>query len=161
MAKRKGAASQDYEVGYGRPPKATQFAKGASGNPAGRPKGSRTVGATLQDILQQKIAVTENGKSKRLPVFEVMLRRLVNEAMRSDPRAIKLLLSLVDRYGDSAETKVHLADLLAEDQAILALYGPPEGAPGAGAGNSFSIAANVAGSGDAGGGGDEACDNDF
>ena len=161
MAKRKGAASPDYEVGYARPPKATQFAKGASGNPTGRPRGSRTVGSTLQDILQQKIAVTENGKSKRLPVFEVMLRRLVNEAMRSDPRAIKLLLSLVDRYGDSAETKVHLADLLAEDQAILAQYGPPVGASGAGAGYAFSVAKNEVSSADVAGGGDEAGDDDF
>jgi hypothetical protein len=117
-------------------------------------------GATLQDILQQKIAVTENGKSKRLPVFEVMLRRLVDEAMRSDPRVVKLLLSLVDLCADSAETKVHLADLLAEDQAILAQYGAPEGAPGAGVGYSFPVATNGASSADDGGGGGETCDDD-
>ena len=28
----------DYEVGYGRPPSHTQFKKGLSGNPKGRPK---------------------------------------------------------------------------------------------------------------------------
>ena len=28
----------DYEVGYGKPPKNTQFRKGVSGNPRGRPK---------------------------------------------------------------------------------------------------------------------------
>ena len=32
-----------------------------------------------------------------------MLRRLANDAMRSDPNAIKLLLSLIDRYSDSPE----------------------------------------------------------
>ena len=30
----------DYEVGYGKPPKNTQFQKGVSGNPKGRPKKS-------------------------------------------------------------------------------------------------------------------------
>ena len=30
----------DYEVGYGKPPKNTQFRKGVSGNPRGRPKKS-------------------------------------------------------------------------------------------------------------------------
>jgi len=28
----------DYEMGYGKPPKSSRFAKGKSGNPSGRPK---------------------------------------------------------------------------------------------------------------------------
>ena len=103
-------------------PRATQFASGKSGNPRGRPKGSRTVGAILQDILRQKIAVTENGKTRRLAALEVMLRRLVNDAMRSDAKAMKLLLALVDRYAETTEAKVQLGELLAEDQTILAQY---------------------------------------
>lgn len=31
-----------YDVGYGRPPEETRFKKGQSGNPRGRPKGSKT-----------------------------------------------------------------------------------------------------------------------
>jgi hypothetical protein len=116
------ATSGRYKVGYRRPPKATQFAPGQSGNPKGRPKGSRSVGAILRDIIQQKIAVTENGKTRRIPVIEVTFRRLANAAMRSDPRAIKLLLSLVDRYAGSPETALPLEAVLAEDRAILAQY---------------------------------------
>jgi hypothetical protein len=51
-----------------------------------------------------------------------MLRRLANDAMRSDQRAIKLLLSLVDRYAESPETALQLREMLAEDEAILAQY---------------------------------------
>jgi hypothetical protein len=109
-------------VGYGRPPKATQFKKGKSGNPKGRPKGSRTVGAVLQDILQQRISVTENGKTRRLPALEVMLRRLANDAMRNEPTALKLMLSLYDRYGESSEAGIRLDEVLAEDKAILASF---------------------------------------
>ena len=122
MTNRRGFRAADYAVGYGRPPRATQFASGKSGNPRGRPKGSRTVGAILQDILRQKIAVTENGKTRRLAALEVMLRRLVNDAMRSDAKAMKLLLALVDRYAETTEAKVQLGELLAEDQTILAQY---------------------------------------
>jgi Family of unknown function (DUF5681) len=122
MTNRRGSRAVDYPVGYGRPPIATQFAPGKSGNPRGRPKGSQTVGAILQDILRQKIVVTENGKTRRLAALEVMLRRLVNDAMRSDAKAMKLLLALVERYAGTTEAKVQLGDLLAEDQAILAQY---------------------------------------
>ena len=105
MPDQKNSKPSDYVVGFRRPPKATQFAAGKSGNPKGRPKGSRTVGAVLQDIIRQKIAVTENGKTRRIPALEVMLRRLANDAMRSDAKAMKLLLSLVDRYAESPESR--------------------------------------------------------
>jgi hypothetical protein len=122
MRRPKRSKPLSYSVGYRRPPKATQFSKGTSGNPRGRPKGSRTVGALLQDILQQKIAVTENGKTRRLPALEVILRRLANDAMRSEPRALKLLLALYDRYGVSPETDVRLNEILAEDREILSNF---------------------------------------
>ena len=122
MPKRKISKSADYDVGYRRPPKETQFIAGESGNPKGRPKGSRPVGAVLQDIIQQKVSVTEGGKTRRLSALEVMLRRLANDAMRSDQRAIKLLLSLVDRYGESPQTTLQLREMLDEDQEILAQY---------------------------------------
>jgi hypothetical protein len=121
---RKKAVKQHvgYKVGKGRPPLATRWKPGQSGNPKGRPKGSRPVGAVLQDIIQQKVPVTENGKTRRIPALEVILRRLTNDAMRSDPRAIKLLLSLVDRYGESPQTTLQLREMLAEDEEILAQY---------------------------------------
>jgi hypothetical protein len=121
VASRKRKASE-VAVGYGRPPKATQFRKGTSGNPKGRPKGSRPIGAVLHDILGQRISVTENGRTRRLPALEVMLRRLANDAMRSEPIALKLMLSLFDRYGESAETTIKLDEILEDDKAILANF---------------------------------------
>jgi hypothetical protein len=122
VSDRKSAKPADYTVGYRRPPEATQFTTAKSGNPRGRPKGSRPVGAVLQDIMRQKVVVTEGGKTRKLSALEVMLRRLANDAMRSDQRAIKLLLSLVDRYAESAETAIQLREILAEDEEILAQY---------------------------------------
>ena len=129
MSKPKTSVPSDYAVGYGRPPKRTQFPPGKSGNPNGRAKGSRTVGAILKDIVEQKIAVTENGKTRRMPALEVMLRRLVNDAIRGDGKAMKLLLSFVDRYAETAVSKVQLDELLAEDRKILSHYLPEQTRP--------------------------------
>lgn len=122
MSKSKKPRSADYEVGYGRPPKAAQFPAGQSGNPKGRPKGIRPVGAILRDIIQRRVPVTEGDKTRRLSVLEVMLLRLANDAMRSDQRAIKLLLSLAERYAESPEAKAGFEGLLEEDQEILSQY---------------------------------------
>jgi hypothetical protein len=81
MDDKKSSDSSDYVVGYGRPPKSKRFVAGKSGNPKGRPKGSRLVGAILRDIIEQKIAVTENGKTRRMPVLEVTFRRLAHSRL--------------------------------------------------------------------------------
>lgn len=130
--KEKNFPPSEDEVGYCRPPRHTRFQPGQSGNPKGRPKGSRSVGAILQEVMQQKISVTEQGKTRRMPVIEAMLRRLLNEALRGDERAIKLTLSLVERYGGPADAIASLDDILAEDASILARYLPQKanGNPG-------------------------------
>jgi hypothetical protein len=119
MAKRFSLKSSPYRIGYARPPKGTQFQPGKSGNPKGRPKGPKSVGAVLHDILHRRLEVTENGRTRRVPMLEVMLRRLANEAVRTDPRALKLMLSLMDRYAEAPEVAPQLEEMLAEDREIL------------------------------------------
>lgn len=124
MAKSRRKNPTRFVVGYGKPPKATQFKPGQSGNPKGRPKGIRPLGALLTEILQQRIPVTEDGRTRRLPALLVMLRRLANDGMRGDKKAIQFLLTLVDRYGQAADAVPQLQELLEEDAAIIARYLP-------------------------------------
>ncbi len=121
MPKRKKSGAGEY-VGYGHPPRSTQFKSGKSGNPRGRPKGSRGINSILQSALHRKVTVTEGGKQRRLSALEAMLLRLRNDALRGDQRAIKLVLGFFDRYSNTPETDARLQDLLAGDEQILREY---------------------------------------
>ena len=52
----------DYEVGYGKPPKAGRFKPGQSGNPRGRPKGTLNLKTDLQQELAERISVREGDR---------------------------------------------------------------------------------------------------
>src|SRR5215469_15592455 len=54
----------DYEVGYGKPPRHTRFKKGQSGNPRGRPCGSKNLKTLLSEALSEPVIITENGRSQ-------------------------------------------------------------------------------------------------
>jgi hypothetical protein len=84
----------DDQVGYGRPPKTTRFKKGQSGNLRGRPKGSLNVATVLIKTLSEKVVINENGQRKTVTKFEAALKQLVNKALGSDIRALRLLLDL-------------------------------------------------------------------
>jgi hypothetical protein len=88
-------APGDYRVGYCSPPLSSRFRRGASGNPRGRPKGSKSLAAVVAATLGERIAVTENGHRKRITKLEAAVKQLVNRAASGEARAMQLLLALV------------------------------------------------------------------
>jgi hypothetical protein len=122
MSRHKSRNRPDYEVGYGRPPKETRFRPGQSGNPTGARKGRKTIGARLQELMNSKVTVTEQGRSRRISRLDVMLRQLANDAMRGDQRAVKLLMDFLHRYGAEAEGAVRSEEITSEDLEILSDY---------------------------------------
>ena len=85
----------DYEVGYQKPPKATQFAKGHSGNPNGRPKGTKNWAISLHAALSQTVTVLVNGSSKQVSKLEAATTQLANKATQGDLHSIRLLFQLM------------------------------------------------------------------
>jgi Family of unknown function (DUF5681) len=83
----------DYDIGYGKPPRDSQFGKGHSGNPRGRPKGSKNLSTLLDSALNERVIVSENGKRKRISKREAILKQLVNKAASGDPKSIHMLLT--------------------------------------------------------------------
>ena len=69
----------DYEVGYKKPPVHTRFQKGQSGNPRGRPRGSKNLSTLLIEALDKLVVVTENGKRRKIAKRELGIAQLVNK----------------------------------------------------------------------------------
>jgi hypothetical protein len=63
-----------------RPPRKGQFQPGQSGNPVGRPKGSRNIRTYVYELLGAKIPVIEGGKTRNIPRAEAIAIQLVNLA---------------------------------------------------------------------------------
>jgi|SRR5580658_2525257 hypothetical protein len=81
------------DVGYGKPPRNTQFQKGISGNPKGRPKGSKSVAAVLSRVGRQRVKVTVNGRVRHLTKLEASATQLSNKAASGDLKAIREFLA--------------------------------------------------------------------
>ncbi|QDC37746.1 DUF5681 domain-containing protein [Sphingobium fuliginis] len=90
--------ADDYEVGYGKPPAATRFKPGQSGNPNGRkpkPKAETKLKPVLKNVLEEPVKI--GGRS--YTPMEVMVRNLVNKAMKGDDRAIRAVMELEQKLG--------------------------------------------------------------
>jgi Family of unknown function (DUF5681) len=83
----------DYSVGYGKPPLHSRFKAGQSGNPRGRPRGTKNRITILNQTLNERVLVTDNGKRKSITKQEAIFKQLVNKAASGDHRAAQLLLS--------------------------------------------------------------------
>lgn len=118
----------DYEVGYKRPPVATRFQPGRSGNPRGRPRGVKSAAAALQEALATKVTVQINGRPRTVTMQEAMLKGLVNSAVRQQLPAIRTVLELQSRLLDAVDSMPPETDAVTEDEEeimrnVLARHG--------------------------------------
>lgn len=108
-----------YEVGYGRPPRETQFKSGQSGNPKGRKRKPKSVQTQMQAVLSKKVPITEGGKTRRLPIQEVILRNLANKAAKGDLKAAAFVFNLLSSSEHADTDTIDQGSLSPDDQAMF------------------------------------------
>jgi Family of unknown function (DUF5681) len=87
-------SADQHEIGYGKPPKHSQFPKGKSGNPGGRPKAPISI--SIKDMLDGD-QMGKNGEviSKR----EAIVIRMLNDALAGNQKAFGRFLKLLNLSG--------------------------------------------------------------
>ncbi len=83
-----------YAVGYGRPPLETRFHKGQSGNPGGRPRGTKTLAALLAAALSRRSGFP-NPDGSWMTQAEAIFATLVGQAAGPDLKAKRLLFDIL------------------------------------------------------------------
>ena len=92
MVKKKTGEVDDYVVGYGKPPKHTQFKKGQSGNPNGKPTKAKSLQVLIAEEGEKMITISENGVQKTLTKNEVAAKTLYDKAFKGDHKSLLLVM---------------------------------------------------------------------
>ncbi len=97
-------ARPGYKVGYGKPPEATRFRPGQSGNPRGRPQGAKNkrpalheerMKAIILDEAYRTITVRDGDRNVSIPMAQAVIRSLAVNAAKGQHRAQRLFAELV------------------------------------------------------------------
>jgi hypothetical protein len=114
--------TDDDKVGYKHPPMTTQFRRGQSGNPKGRPKGTRNLKTDLVEELYEQIRITAQGDSYKVTKQRALIKALVARALKGDTRAATLILNMRYRLIEPEQDDQPPSDLSPEDARLLQGY---------------------------------------
>ena len=117
--------SDDYEIGYRKPPKQTRFQKGQSGNPFGRPRGSHNVLTDMRDELSGHITTQDGAKISK---GRALVKALYAQALKGNVRAATLLLDKIPVIAELAvneeeDKRAKAATAIREGLMELAMLG--------------------------------------
>jgi hypothetical protein len=113
---RRDSAKGEYDVGYRRPPKKTQFTPGQSGNPKGRPKGAKNEATIWRTIFNRKVAIREGGRTRKVSLLEAMLLKYTERALNGEAKAADFVLN---RFGMTARAAPETEELGQDDRQVI------------------------------------------
>jgi Family of unknown function (DUF5681) len=92
----------DYKVGYRKPPKKTQFQKGVSGNPTGRPKKAPEFHSLFLKESESLMTIIDNGKRRRISKLEAIAKQVHNKAVTGNISALRMYIALYPQVLETA-----------------------------------------------------------
>jgi hypothetical protein len=95
-------------AGFMNPPKHTQFRKGKSGNPCGRPRKPKDLNTVLHQVLNRKVSIRD--EKRKIPIRDALIWKLRVLALQGDKQALSLQRRIIEEAG-LAHTNVHDPEL--------------------------------------------------
>jgi hypothetical protein len=111
-----------YLVGRGKPPVASRFKKGKSGNPGGRPKGSKNLKTLIRQAMIAQISLQEGSRARKVSKIEGVVLRQLQSALKGDDRSAMAVIKMAMQLGllDEADsTSTETNDVSAADERII------------------------------------------
>jgi|GEM_PF-1436465 len=116
-----GRSKDDYEIGYGKPPRHSQFKKNNKYG-KGRKKGAKGLKTIFNQAYGMKVKGKLDGKPQTMTKFEAGMHQLANKHSQGDPKAIAKSIELMERYGPQDEAEAPPREKLKKDMASLESY---------------------------------------
>lgn len=88
----------DDEVGYGKPPKHSQFKAGNPGRPKGSKKNSLSLSQIIGDAMSQRRKVRRGDRIVSMSVAEIFVERLIGMATTGSPSEMTKVLALIAKH---------------------------------------------------------------
>ena len=111
-----GDNNENYEVGYGKPPKDNQFKKGVSGNPNGRPKKILDFDQELLREAKSLVTIHEGGRRRRISKHVAVIKQMMNNAMKGTTAGLRMYR---DSYRQASERVAQLDAQQAKERERL------------------------------------------
>ena len=84
-----------------------RFRKGRSGNPRGRPKGTKQLEASVFEVVfDSTLTVVQNGVSREVTVEEALQLQIYKEAIGGSRMAIRELLKMIEKREKALATRI-------------------------------------------------------
>jgi hypothetical protein len=95
-----GTSDTSSDVGYGKPPQATRFRKGRSGNPKGRPRGNENLLSVFKRMVTKRIKIREGDELRTITMADAIILQNVRAALQRDQIAMSNIIRLAEESGD-------------------------------------------------------------